>query len=122
MNKMNHENSNKFIAAIRLYPLSDKTRSGVIDVEDRHYGCPLFLKKPSSKTEEHGFDCRISMLNTAIISDDLWGLYEVRFLDPVGATKAFIAGREFYLWESGKIGEGIIVSNENVAHEEESGS
>jgi hypothetical protein len=100
-------------AAIRLYPLPVGIRKTPVQVSVRAYRCPLFLKLPIFDVGDHGFDCRISLLDDDSIRDDRWGVFLIQFLDSTAVEKYFMPFTAFYLWEGGFVGEGVILDQGN---------
>lgn len=99
----------EFIAAIRLFPDSSRTRQGAIDLTERHFGCPLFeLESRKDKNRDSGLDVRVFKHEKDQI-DTEWGLYTLKFLDPTSAGERLPDGTRFVLWEIGDIGEGVIL-------------
>lgn len=75
----------------------------------RFFGCPLFFKN-IAELSSHGYDCRILVneygkeINPGDTIHDL----DILFLSSDEVFKYIKIGTEFYLWEGGYIGTGII--------------
>lgn len=77
----------------------------------RFFGCPIFFKD-IVELSDHGYDCRIlvNKYGRDIHPGESVHNLDILFLSPDKVFKYIEVGAEFYLWEGGYIGDGVITS------------